>query len=519
MTAWMERPFTDDWTLDPDVFSYKLSWRPDQYLKGCLAKSWDFPSPNTIVFHLREGIHWQNITPANGREFVADDLVFHFNRCYGLGGGFTKPSTFRTGDPLYTELVSIAASDKYTVTMKFKTPNPALILSNLGGAATGSLSIENPDAVQKYGDVNDWHHAIGTGPFILNDYVSSSSISLIKNPDYWGYDERYPQNKLPYVDKLTFLIIPDISTALAALRSGKLDTVDGLSLQQSQPVLKSNPELMQANIPLSNTITVEPRNDIAPFNDIRVRKALQMAIDLPTIAKTYYGGSAEPYPSSLTSRYLTGWGLPYEEWTQSLKDEYAYNPTAAKKLLADAGYPNGFKTNIVAVATNDMDLLQIVKAYFLAVGIDMEIRPMDQTQWTAFVQTGKKYDQMAQRGTGCLGGAGDILRQLNRFQVGYLLNYNMVNDPIFEAFYSKALAATSVDDVKQVVRDANLYVAQQHYAVSLLQPMTFALFQPWLKGFSGQSGSISGPGGSPPFLYCYPARFWIDQNVKKSLGH
>jgi hypothetical protein len=64
-----------------------------------------------------------------------------------------------------------------------------------------------------------------------------------------------------------------------------------------------------------------------------------------------------------------------------------------------------------------------------------------------------------------------------------------------------------------------LYVAQQHYAVSLLQPMTFALYQPWFKGFSGQFGAISGPGGTPTFLYCYPARFWIDQNLKKSLGH
>ena len=518
-TAWMERLFTDDWTLDPNVFSYKLTWRPDQYLKGLLAESWEFPNSSTIVFHLRRGIHWQDIPPASGREFIADDIVFHFNREYGMGGGFTKPSTFRTGDPLYPELVSVNASDKYTVAIGFKTPNPALIMSNLGGAATGSLSIENPEAAMKWGDLSDWHHAIGTGPFMLNDYVSSSSMTLVKNPNYYGHDERYPQNQIPYVDTLKFLIIPDLATAMAAVRTGKIDAVDGLTLQQVQGIQKSNPEILQATEPLGNAITVDPRNDVAPFTDIRVRKALQMAIDLPSLAKNYYGGSADPYPSSLTSRYLTGWGLPYEEWPQTLKDEYAYNPTAAKKLLSDAGYPTGFKTNVVAVSSNDLDLLQIVKSYYLAVGIDMEIRTMDQSQWSAFVQTGKKHDQMAQRGTGCLGGAGDILRQLNRFQVGYLLNYNMVNDPTFESFYNKALAATNIDQVKQVVKDANLYVAQQHYAVSLLQPMTFALYQPWFKGFSGQFGAISGPGGTPTFLYCYPARFWIDRDLKKSLGH
>ena len=77
---------------------------------------------------------------------------------------------------------------------------------------------------------------------------------------------------------------------------------------------------------------------------------------------------------------MKGWGFPYEEWPQDLKDEYAYNPTAAKKLLADAGYPNGFKTNVVADTAGDMDLLQIVKSYFAEVGIDMEIRPMESSR-------------------------------------------------------------------------------------------------------------------------------------------
>jgi len=90
---------------------------------------------------------------------------------------------------------------------------------------------------------------------------------------------------------------------------------------------------LQATEPLGNAITVDPRNDVAPFTDIRVRKALQMAIDLPSLAKNYYGGSADPYPSSLTSRYLTGWGLPYEEWPQTLKDEYAYNRRQLKVVV------------------------------------------------------------------------------------------------------------------------------------------------------------------------------------------
>ena len=93
--------------------------------------------------------------------------------------------------------------------------------------------LENPEAVKKWGDVSDWHHAIGTGPFILKDFVSDSSATLIKNPDYWGYDERYPQNKIPYADSIKYLIIPDDAAALAAMRAGKIDIITGVSFRSS----------------------------------------------------------------------------------------------------------------------------------------------------------------------------------------------------------------------------------------------------------------------------------------------
>jgi len=91
--------------------------------------------------------------------------------------------------------------------------------------------------------------------------------------------------------------------------------------------------------PSPSTPSIDPRNDLPPFNDIRVRKALQRAIDLPTIARTYYGGKAVPNPSALTSRDVMGWGFPFEAWPQDLKDEYSYDPQAARQLLTDAVIP------------------------------------------------------------------------------------------------------------------------------------------------------------------------------------
>jgi peptide/nickel transport system substrate-binding protein len=373
--------------------------------------------------------------------------------------------------------------------------------------------------VEKWGDVDDWHHAIGTGPFILQDVVAGNSATLIKNPHYWGNDERYPQNKLPYADKLKILIITDEAEAIEALRTGKLDAIDSISFKQAQLIKKTNPEILQ--IPMPMGASVDPRNDVMPFNDIRVRKAMQMAIDLPTIAKTHYGGAADPSPSSFSSSAMRtwgkGWGFPYDEWPQDLNDEYTYDPTLAKKLLGEAGYPNGFKTNIVADIAADLELLDIVRGYFAAIGIDMEIRNMESAAWFSFAQVEKKHDQLSYHPDGSLSRSHEPLRQLTMFQTGSPSNPHMaVNDPIYDSFYTKAIAATSVETVKIIFREANEYVARKHFAVSLLQPMHYSLYQPWFKGYHGQFGAIS---WSPPSLSFYAARFWIDHDLKKSMGH
>ena len=519
MMTWMETLHSNDWTLSPAVFDYKVAFRPSQYVKGHLAESWEFTSSDTYVVHIRKGIHWQDLPPVNGREFTADDVVYHYHRLFGGGDGFTKPDAYWSTVVTWQQLISVTATDKYTVVFKWKTPNPESITETIQAFGTVGC-IEAREAVQQWGNLSDWRHAIGTGSFILKDFISGSSATLAKNPNYWGYDERYPQNKLPYVDTLRVLIMPDTTTALAAMRTGKIDFIDQISRQQAQDMQKTNPEILQIGIPAPNTPCIDPRNDKAPFNDIRVRKAMQMAIDIPTIASSYYGGAADPQPSTLTSRYLMGWGWPYDQWPQDLKDEYAYNPTAAKKLLVDAGYPTGFKTNIVADTAADLDLLQIVKSYFAAVGIDMEIRTMDSASWVSFVMTNHKNDQLAQRGaaSNSLGGAYEPLRQLSRFQTGYSTNYLMVSDPVFDAFGPKAQAATSIDEVKQVLRDANERVARQHYSISICQPNLINLCQPWFKGYNGQYGLV---GAASPglFMYFYQSRLWIDQNLKKSLGH
>ena len=513
-TAWLEQLDSPVWTANPTDQSYQASFVDMQYMTGQLLESWEFPTPNDFVMHVRHGIYWQNISPANGREFDANDIVFHFDRMLGLGDGYTAESPFWTGEETWLSSVqSITATDQWTVDMKWKTANPELVTLILLQAPGAATSIENPEAVKQWGDVTDWHHAIGTGPFILQDYVSGSSATMVKNPNYWQFDERYPENRLPYIDKLTYLIIPDDATAVAALRSGKLDELDNVAYSQVQDIQKTNPKILVNAQPSGNTVTVDPRNDLKPFSDINVRIALQEAMNLPQLASSYYQGTCSPDPSTMTSNYMTGWGWPYDQWPQALKDEYAYNPTNAKQLLANAGYPTGFNTTCIVDNASDLNLVQIVQSMAADIGINMSIQTYDSGTWNNYVITNHKNTGLAIRAYGSLGFNFSPNFQFGRYIAGGTANYMMINDPKFNTYLTRANQATTEDAWKALDTEECMQVAQQHVVISLLLPNIFSLYQPWLKGFSGQYGATWGFGG-PELLYFYAARFWVDQSLK-----
>ena len=513
MSGWLETLHAGYWPSAPEPFDHKYGHL--NYTNCHLAESWEFKERGTYVVHLRKGVHWQDIPPVNGREFTSDDVAYHYHRLYGGGHGFTQPGP--GAHYQFSPMESVTATDRYTVVFKWKVPVEEIVRDSM--QAWGSLNdLEPREVVEKYGNLDDWHHAVGTGPFILKDITPGDAATLVKNPNYWGHDDKNPQNRLPYIDTLKILIIPDKAQAIEAFRAGKIDVLDGLTPFEADVIQKTNPEALRATYPAGNAITLDPRNDLPPFNDIKVRKATQMAIDLPAICSSYYHNTCSPYPSTVTSNYQKGWGFPYEEWPQELKDEYAYNPTMAKQLLAEAGYPDGFKTNIVADIAGDLELLKIVKGYLAAVGIDMEIRPMEHSAMVPFVY-GRKHDQLSQFGlTGKLGTFGNNhVNFLSRLHSGPA-NFMGINDPVYDTFHPRAWAATSFDEVKKLIRDCNEYVARHHFLISLLQPMECAVYQPWFKGYNGQRDSISGSSG-PQILYYYPACFWIDRKLKKSLGY
>jgi peptide/nickel transport system substrate-binding protein len=302
------------------------------------------------------------------------------------------------------------------------------------------------------------------------------------------------------------------------MRAGTLDIMDRVSHAQMLAMQKTNPEIVPIFNPTTQAVTVQPRFDKAPFTDIRVRKAMQFALDLPAIARDHYHSTVEPYPSTMISRHLSkvmpGWGFPYQDWPQELKDEYAYNPDEAKRLFAEAGFPQGFKTNIIVDTASDMVLFEIIKQAFSEIGIEMEVRPMESNDCTAFVEA-RKHDQLVFRQYGPLGHCYAPFQAFTRLKTG--ANDIEVSDPVFDSYYYKAMAAPSEEELKQVMKDMNERVARQHYVVSLLQPREYALCQPWVKGYNGQIHAIWMGVGGPSRLSFYGARFFIDHDLKKAI--
>ncbi len=516
--VYMDSLWGTDWTTAPSVQNYQLSYWDEAYTTGNLLQDWEFTSPGVMVMHVRKGIYWQNLTPVNGRQFNASDIVFHMNRMAGIGSGYTAPVAYYVADAWVASIKSVTQNDNWTVTMTFSSLNPEFILENMEAPGC-DCTIENPEAVQAYTnasnpELTNWRNAVGTGPFILTDFVDNSSATFIKNPNYFAFDERHPNNRLPYANTLKFVIIPNNATAEAAMRAGKIDLMDTIPTQDAVSMKKTNPDINQIPVPLGNGLCIDPRDDLAPFNNVNVRIALQEAINLSQIASQYFGGGCDPSPLPLTSNFQKGWGFPYSTWPASLQAQYAYNPTNAKALLAAAGFANGFNTDIVVDGSAPyQDLIQILQSEFSSIGVNMSIQVMAHSQFSAFVVTGHHEDGLDYRTSGSLGLGYYPIRQLMKFITGGTSNDMMVSDPKIDGWYAAAMNATGVDQVKQIVATENQYVVQQNFLLSLVQPYAFYLSQPWIVGFNGQADATCGTVG-PLIGFEYYSRFWINQNLK-----
>lgn len=496
-----------DWGFgDNDIFSMKM---------GIIVQSWKWSvdstgQTGTIVYEIRPGVHW-GLNPdseasrlVGGREVTADDVVFTLQRAttWPLSFIYSSNPDLRNAD------VEKTGPSEVTV----KVPVNALYdaLTRFGGA----VFLVPPEVVQKYGDLTQWQNQVGTGAFIIKDNVADSSVTAVKNTNFWMTNPVGPGkgDQLPYINQVNVFIIPDNSTLDAALRTGKVDETVPVQYDDANQ-LRKTPGLVEK---ISNTwqgrgTPYFMRTDEPPFNDIRVREAMNMAIDRNAIIQSQYNGQGDvfPFPFAYVKEYDP---LYYKQadWTPEIKAIYTYNPDGAKKLLADAGYPNGFKTTMTVTSTNshEQDMAQIFQEYWSKIGVDVTLHLVDPTV-KMNMELNHTHDPLIDETTGPVA----VFMVGNSFS-GIRYNLSVLNDPTINQDLSdvRTAAYTDLNVAMQKYEKMTEYALGQAWNVPDVEGPVSIFWWPWLKNYSGEITV-----GYDKMTW--PEYIWIDQNLKKSMGY
>jgi dipeptide transport system substrate-binding protein len=359
-----------------------------------LAEKWSISKDGLeYTFNLRKGVKWQsnkNFKPS--RDFNADDVLFMIERQWKESHPFfkvTSPNHSYFGDKGMPKLLkSVDRVDDYTVKIVLNRPE-APFLSDLAMQWAGVQSKEYADAMLKAGTPEKIdQEPVGTGPFSLVQYQKDAIIRFKANPDYWAGKAA--------IDDLIFSITPDSAVRWAKLQKGECHVMPYPNPADLDAMRKdSNVQVLeQAGL---NVGYLAYNTTKKPFDDVRVRKAINMAMDKNAIVSAVYMSTGVPAINP----------IPPSMWAynKSIKDD-AFNPAEAKKLLAAAGYPNGFTTDLWAMPVqrpynpNAKRIAELMQADLAKIGVTAEIKSFEWGEYRKRMQAGEH--QM-----GMLGWTGD----------------------------------------------------------------------------------------------------------------
>jgi peptide/nickel transport system substrate-binding protein len=475
------------------------AWLPSDAIKGELAESWEVQKdPPAVVFKLKKGIMF----PAKpgvmaARELTADDVVFSY---------YYRRNSPRRPPGIAEEITRVEALDRYTVAFRM-----SRYMADwpfwLGYGYNASVL---PKEVADAGGA-DWKNANGSGPFMLTDYVPGNSHTYSKRPDYWDKEKiGEAEFKLPFVDKVVYRIIRDDSTRLTAFRTGKLDILETLGWENMETLKKSNPQIKYKQRTSFYGTMMVLRTDQKPFDDIRVRRALNMAVNKEEIIKSYANGNAELFAYPMHPAY-EGYYEPLSAMPDSVKELFTYNPEKAKKLLAEAGYPNGFtfKVQVSSNNTPHMDLLPLVGAYLEQVGVKIEIQPMEYATFLSVMNTKTHAPGYFMN----IGHSNPLLALRKNFISGQQWNPSMWADPEFDKKMEAVEQEPDEEKRKLMVREMTREILDKAPHIWMPTAKAYTAWWPWVKNYDGEhtAGSVR-----PWPIY---SRLWIDQDLKKKMGY
>jgi len=309
-----------------------------------LAESWSFSKDGlTLELKLREGVKFHN-----GRELVSDDVVWNIRRVQ-------DPKTAATAMPLSRTIKSAEVGDKYRVIVRLEKPTPAVLdLFDI----MWIIPKEAEADIQKMG--------IGTGPFQVVQWVPGDRVIFKKFPDYF-------RKGLPYLDGVILQRMPDSPAMIVNLEAGALDLAYRIPPRDAARLMKDRKDILVKSTPVANVEEIIINVSKAPFDNKKVRQAINHAVDRKRFVDTVLVGFGEPMCQALPPQSAG--------FSRDLGNQHcAFDLAQAKQLLAEAGYPDGFASELhISTATypESRQLAQILQADLAKIGVRLTIRDLE----------------------------------------------------------------------------------------------------------------------------------------------
>jgi len=473
------------------------AYLPSGAIRGELAERWHWQDDLTLVIELRRDARFtERPGVMAARPLEAADVVFSYNLID------QSPKRIAT---YFDHIRRVYARDRHTVVFEFSEYNAEWMYRFGYGYYSGISPRELGNLDRK-----DWRNVSGTGPFTLEKYVQANAHIYRRNEDYWGTEaiagKEYP---IPFVDRVIYRIIKDEATFLTALRTGQLDILEAMRWIAVDHLKKTTPEL-QWNRWLGTSGTfMSLRVDQKPFDDIRVRRALNLAVNQQEIVDLFYGGHAElmAYPQH------PGFGEYYQplaEMPAEVQELFTYDPVKARQLLDEAGVPEGFSfdVQVCSCSPSNMDLIPLLESYLQKVGVQIRIQPMEYASFLSAMTT-------KTHGPGYLLNSGHVnpITTLRKsFVTGQTWNPSQYSSEYFdEQIRQVHLMRDEAERIKTLRRLTREIMIEAPY-IWLPVGYVHSAWWPWVKNYGGElrAGAVR-----PGPIY---SRIWIDRQLKAEMG-
>ncbi|PZC46106.1 MAG: peptide/nickel transport system substrate-binding protein [Chloroflexi bacterium] len=428
-------------TALPDIVTIQHTYdvlvfrNPDLTLSPALAESWETnEDASQWTFNLRKGVKF-----SHGKEFKAEDVIFTINRMFEIDspitGALSKPT-------------AMVAVDDYTVRLEFDGPNAPLLDSLVKYHSHIIPSDVDPERLNT--------ETIGTGPFVMTDFVVGERASFKANPNYW-------MEGVPYVDEMHYIFLPSPEARAAALKAGLIDMIYDLDAS-SIPTLQDHPDTTVLQAPSGGYMNLAMIVTEPPFDNKLVRKAVQAATDRQAIlqgAQFGLGGIAYDHPVVPTDPRFNADCKPPD-----------YSPELAKSLLAEAGYPNGIDLTLYTstAGASMVEMATILKESFRPAGINLDIVVMPEDGYWAEGWLVKPFTTVWWGGR----------PPYEAFSVVYssdaAWNESFWKNDRADALLKEALGAASLEDQKRVYGELQCLVIEEvPRIITVFRPVTLGV--------------------------------------------